>query len=105
MSQKFEVPITNKKALETAWILYAVAQVKEVLAEKGKGVTAPGFALAVAIVDAEYADARAHLAGAVIREAARAGHDVGKSLSVNTSFAKGNPIVVIEMPDLGDIEP
>lgn len=105
MSQKFEVPITNLKALQTVWKLYGVAEVSEALKEKGKGVTAPGFALAVAIVDAEYADARAHLAGEVIREAARAGYDVGKSLSVNTSFAKGKPCLVIEMPDLGDIEP
>lgn len=105
MSLKYEVHVTNHKALEAMWQVYAMARVQQALKEGGRGTTAPGFALAVAIVDAEFANARAEMSGEVLREASRAGHDIGRSLAVGTVFVKGKPVVEIEMPDLSDVEP
>lgn len=100
MGIKSEIPITNKNALEEVWQLYGIAMVKQAI--EGCQSTAPGFALAAALVEAQFAEARARVSGEMMREAARAGYDIGRSLALHTAFKKGQPVVEIEMPDLGD---
>lgn len=104
MSTKTEVPITNQKTLRAVYETYGVARALEAL-KKYSDCKAPGFALALAAVEAECANARAELSGEVLRETARAGHDIGRSLAVYTCFKKGKPVIEVEMPDLGDEEP
>ena len=104
MSIKLEVPVTNKRVLEAIWQVYGMARIKQIL-DTHKGASFPGFALASALVDAEFAKARAEMSGEAFREVARAGHDIGKSLSVTIGSKNGDPVIEVEMPDLADAEP
>lgn len=64
----------------------------------------PGFGFAVALVEKEVAEMRAHMAGAIYRCAAKAGHDVSNLKNIFTTIGKdGTPIIELEAADLVDV--
>lgn len=49
------------------------------------------------------ADIRASIGGDALREAHRAGFDIGKSKAIRTTSKGGKPVIEIEMLDLADL--
>lgn len=63
----------------------------------------PGFGLAKALAETIMAELNAGIAGEALREAHRAGIDIGNSAAVYTRLQAGNPVLEIEMLDLADM--
>jgi hypothetical protein len=103
MSVETELKVKSPKALRAIYEVYGMARIKEALEEKAASY--PGFALAQAIVEREFADARGVMSAELLREAARQGVDVGRSMAIATRFDGNKVFIGIGMPDLADEEP
>ncbi len=65
--------------------------------------TVLGNTVALASAEGVMADMRASIGGDALREAHRAGFDIGQSKAIYTTLKDGNPALEIEMIDLADL--
>lgn len=99
-TQKIKITDSAHAATISEWAGLARA---ETTLDQSKLGSLPGFALAVALVSKEAADARAQAMTANLKAVARAGHDICQTKSISLDFEKGVPVLIVEMMDLADM--
>lgn len=100
MSEKTKFDVKSPKLIRQIWTVYGAAMVMEAIKEQES--TAPGARLALAVAEKIVAEERILLSAEALREAARAGYDVGKSKTVHTTVKGSTVMMEVEMYDLAD---
>ena len=103
MGERHTIEVKNSALGNSVMRAVGVGHVLDALRTQNEFQCLPGFALALALAEGVMADMRASIGGDTLREAHRAGFDIGQSKAIYTTLRDGKPAIEIEMLDLADL--
>lgn len=106
MGERHTIEVKNSSLGNNIAQAAGIEQVREALHKHGRNLdNQVGFTLAIAITEGLAAEMRAKIAGDALREAHRAGIDIGQSKEIYASLLGRYPFIEIEMrSSLDDVE-
>lgn len=102
MGERHTIEVKNPALGNGVMRAVGVGHVLDALRPQPEFHRLPGFALALAMAERMMADMRASIARDTLREAHRAGLDIGQSKAIYTTMKDGKPALEIEMLDLAE---
>lgn len=103
MGERQTIEVKNPALAANAMRAVGVWHVLGALRAQHEFTRLPGFALALALAEGVMADMRASIGADALREAHRAGFDIGQSKAVYTTLRNGKAALEIEMLDFADL--